>query len=206
MYSIITTSAVVIRSRNSGENGKIFSLFCRELGLIKAHAQGVRKTNSKLRSHLVDFSLNKVSLVRGKNFWRLTGATTEKNYFQTFKVVPVKLKTAANIVHLLERLLHGEEKNEKLFDLVKGGFDFLENLSVERGRVLAFETTLVLRILHRLGYLGKHQDTISFASALGGPASGWETENWDDKLLVAIQPKIPHLITVINQSLQESHL
>lgn len=206
MYSIITTETIVIRSRNSGENGRIFSLFCRELGLLKAHAQGVRKANSKLRSHLTDFSLNKVSLVRGKNFWRLTGATAEKNYFQIFKLAPSKLKTAANIVHLLERLLHGEEKNENLFDLVKDGFDFLAELPMEKESILAFETALVLRILHRLGYLGKHHDIISFASAQGGPALGWETDNWDEKLLTAIQPKIPHLVAVINQSLHESHL
>ncbi|OHA24806.1 MAG: DNA repair protein RecO [Candidatus Taylorbacteria bacterium RIFCSPHIGHO2_02_FULL_44_36] len=206
MYSIITTSAIVVRFRNSGENGKIFSLFCRELGLVKAHAQGVRKANSKLRSHLADFSLAKVSLVRGKNFWRLTGATAEKNYFQSLKIAPLKLKTAANIVRLLERLLHGEEKNETLFDLVKNGFDFLENLPTEKETILAFETALVLRVLHRLGYLGKHQDTISFAPALSGPASSWKTFDWNEKLLIAIQPKIPDLIAVINQSLHESHL
>lgn len=196
MYSIITTPAIVVRSRNSGENGRIFSLFCRELGLIKAHAQGVRKTNSKLRGHLADFSLTKVSLVRGKNFWRLTGATTEKNYFQIFKSTPAKLKTAANVIRLLERLLHGEEKSEKLFDLINGGFDFLENLLIERENVLAFETALVLRILHRLGYVQKHQHISPFA----------ETENWNEKLLTTIQPKIQHLIAVINQSLHESHL
>ncbi|TSC67320.1 MAG: DNA repair protein RecO (recombination protein O) [Parcubacteria group bacterium Gr01-1014_73] len=196
MYSIITTPAIVVRSRNMGENGKIFSLFCRELGLIKAHAQGVRKANSKLRSHLADFSLNKASLVRGKNFWRLTGATAEKNYFLIFKTMSFKLKTAANVIHLLERLLHGEEKSETLFDLVKNGFDFLENLPAEKATILAFETTLVLRILHRLGYVQKHQNISPFA----------ETENWNEKLLVAIQPKIPHLIAVINQSLKESHL
>ena len=196
MYSIITTPGIVIRSRNTGENGKIFSLFCRELGLLKAHAQGVRKANSKLRSHLADFSLNKVSLVRGKNFWRLTGATSEKNYYQSFKNAPIKLKTATNVIRLLERLLHGEEKNEKLFDLVKTGFDFLENLPADKTTILAFETALVLRILHRLGYVQKHQNISPFA----------ETENWNEKLLIAIQPKIPLLITVINQSLQESHL
>jgi len=196
MYSIITSLAIVVRSRNSGENGKIFSLFCRELGLIKAHAQGVRKANSKLGGHLTDFTLTKVSLVRGKNFWRLTGATTEKNYFQIFKNEPLKLRTISNVVHLLERLLHGEEKSEILFDLVKGGFDFLENLSVEKSLILAFETALVLRILHRLGYVQEHQHISPFA----------ETSNWNEKLLIVIQPKIPHLITVINQSLHESHL
>ena len=196
MYSIITTLAIVVRSRNSGENGRIFSLFCRELGLVKAHAQGVRKANSKLGAHLADFSLSKVSLVRGKNFWRLTSAAAEKNYFQIFRAALFKLKAVANVIHLLERLLHGEEKNEKLFDLVKSGFDFLENLPTEKTKILAFETVLVLRILHRLGYVQKHQHISPFA----------ETNNWDEKLLADIQPKIPRLIAVINQSLQESHL
>ncbi|MFA6273254.1 MAG: DNA repair protein RecO [Candidatus Paceibacterota bacterium] len=200
MYSIITTPAIVVRSRNSGENGKIFSLFCRELGLIRAHAQGVRKNNSKLRSHLADFSLVKVSLVRGKNFWRLTGATSEKNYYYSLKDAPLKLKAAANVIRLLERLLHGEEKNEKLFDLVQSGFDFLDNLlcqpTEKKEKILIFETALVLRILHQLGYVQKHQNISPFA----------ETSDWNEKLLVATQPRIPHLITVINQSLHESHL
>ena len=188
--------AIVVRFRNTGENGKIFSLFCRDLGFVKAHAQGVRKVNSKLRSHLADFSLAKVSLVHGKNFWRLIGAAADKNYFQIFKSTPSKLKTMANVVRLLERLLHGEEKNEMLFDLVKNGFDFLENLLTEKKTILAFETVLVLRILHRLGYVQKHQHISPFA----------ETKDWNEKLLTDIQSKISHLITVINQSLHESHL
>jgi len=85
MYSIITTLAIVVRSRNSGENGRIFSLFCRELGLVKAHAQGVRKANSKLGAHLADFSFGKYGFilrnckridgpyVNGKlNFWEIS--------------------------------------------------------------------------------------------------------------------------------------
>ena len=196
MYSILTTPAIVIRARGVGENGKIFSLFSRDLGLVKAHAQGVRNFNSKLHAHLIDFSLSKISLVRGKNSWRLTGANAEKNYYQLFKTAPLKLETAANVVRLLERLIHGEEKNEKLFDLVKNGLDFLEKLPEEKKAILTFETTLVLRILCNLGYVQKH-DSISLLAT---------TDNWNEKLLATVRPKIPHLIAVINQSLKESHL
>jgi len=72
MYRTYTTEAVVLGSRDAGEANKYYFLLTRELGLIHAFAQGVRELKSKLRYSLAELSYVKVSLVRGKEKWRLT--------------------------------------------------------------------------------------------------------------------------------------
>ena len=83
MYHIHHTEGIILSSKNYGEAGKYYSLLTRDLGLINASAQGVRKISSKLRFVLQDFSYIKVDLVHGKDFWRLTSAskTCKYNFF-----------------------------------------------------------------------------------------------------------------------------
>ena len=67
MHHIYHTEAFVLGSRNVGEANKMLSLYTRELGLVYAHAQGIRLGKSKLRFGLQDFSHATVDLVQGKD-------------------------------------------------------------------------------------------------------------------------------------------
>ena len=75
MHHLHHTEAYVLGSSPKGEDSKLLRLYTRELGLVYAHAQGVRKLSSKLRFTLQDFSLATVDLVRGREIWRVTTAT-----------------------------------------------------------------------------------------------------------------------------------
>ena len=72
MHHIYHTEGIVLESRNFGEAGKYFSIFTRDLGLVTASAQGIRKMSSKLRFVLQDFSYVKIDLVSGRNIFRVT--------------------------------------------------------------------------------------------------------------------------------------
>src|SRR5690349_11857408 len=74
MYAIHTTPGFIIGSRPYGEAGKMLSIFTRDLGLVLAAAQGIRLEKSKLRYSAQDYSFGTFSLVRGKEFWRLTNS------------------------------------------------------------------------------------------------------------------------------------
>ena len=74
MHHIYHTEGIILGSRNFGEAGKHYYIFTRDLGMITATAQGVRKMSSKLRFVLQDFSYIKIDLVQGKNIFRVTNA------------------------------------------------------------------------------------------------------------------------------------
>ncbi len=155
MHHIYHTEGIILGSRSFGEAGKYYDIFTRELGMVRATAQGVRKISSKLRYVLQDFSYIKVDLVRGKDIWRVTSAS-KTNELENITKNPEVFKIIFNVSRLLKRLLQGEEKNEELFiDLLKGFslFDkFNENASVDY--LENAEMYVVLKILHHLGYIG----------------------------------------------------
>src|SRR5258706_15146820 len=104
MHHIYHTEGIILGSKNFGEAGKYYSIFTRDLGMIYASAQGVRKMSSKLRFVLQDFAYIKIDLVEGKDFWRVTNAS-KTNILEEITKQPENFKILANIVRLLKRLL-----------------------------------------------------------------------------------------------------
>jgi len=74
MYSVYTTAGFVLGSAERGEANKIYSIYTKDFGLVRASAQAVRLEKSKLRYNLDDFTHGHFSLVRGKELWKLTGS------------------------------------------------------------------------------------------------------------------------------------
>ncbi len=119
------------------------------LGLVRAHAQGVRHSGAKLAAALTTFSESSCVLVRGKEDWRIAGAILGVNWFSQFETVSARL-IAARVSGLLLRLVVGEAHDPELFFIIAGFFEALSKLpeaSYEAAEVLA-----VLRILAVLGF------------------------------------------------------
>ena len=180
-------------SKGYGETGKYYSIFTRDLGMIYASAQGVRKMSSKLRFILQDFAYIKVDLVQGKDFWRVTSASKtnkleklSKN-LETFKVV-------SNIANLLKRLLAGIEKNEALFiDLIKG-LSILEKAD-KKEDLRHIEAIIVLRVLNNLGYIGENE---ILQNLIKSP--------FEEDLIFEVSKSRSQVLRQINQALKETHL
>ena len=154
MHHIHHTEAIILGSRNSGEAGKYYYLFTRDLGMIYASAQGVRKMSSKLRFILQDFTYVKVDLIQGRDFWRVTSAS-KTNMLEEITKERATFAVFANVARLLKRLLAGVEPNEKLFADVLAGLSVLEKTKTKE-EIHNVEVVLVLRILSNLGYIGDY--------------------------------------------------
>lgn len=139
-YTVHTTEGFILSSIPVGEANRLYHIFTREFGVIIATAQGVRLMQSKLRPHLVDSSLSSVSLVKGKEFWRITSASV---------ISRSNNKIYIQILSVIKRLLQGEGEHEVLFDYLKQEL-FKEDLD---------ETNLMVRILSDLGYIDKKEIT-----------------------------------------------
>ena len=138
-YHIYTTKGLVLSERPRRESDRIYSILTRDLGLIRAMALGVRKEASKLRGALEPFVLSRVSVVRGKEYWRATSAEFIQNIFP--------LPTVVRPLVLLEKLVQGEAPQSKLFDAVE------EAILSDKPQDEIFEVRLVSKIMYHLGYL-----------------------------------------------------
>ena len=125
MHHIYHTEGIILGSRSYGEAGKYYYIFTRDLGMIHASAQGVRKMSSKLRYILQDYSYVKVDLVKGKDFWRVTSAS-KTNLLENLCTKKEAYLVFVNVAKLLKKLLAGEESNVNLFNDLLNGLSMLE--------------------------------------------------------------------------------
>ena len=154
-YHIYTTKGIVLSERPVREADRIYTILTHGLGLVRATAIGVRKESSKLRGSIEPFSLSSVSLVRGREHWRLTSATLIKSLFSELKDKPEIFLSLVKNFSLLEKLVAGEERHPELFNDIEAIIDMVTNSKLEAKESDSIEIILAVRILFNLGYLSK---------------------------------------------------
>ena len=197
MYAIHTTPGFIIDSRPHGEAGKLLSIFTRDYGLVLATAQGIRLEKSKLRYYTQDYSVGTFSLVRGKEFWRLTSAAGDAEVVPQGATSAYAQQLTVRLALLLRRLLHGEESHAELFEVIKSCVDFLNrNDSISAEHLKTLESITVLRVLHALGYIGTDAEL----------AGAIDSNVFNPEMLDALMGKRSAINRHINKALRESHL
>jgi recombinational DNA repair protein (RecF pathway) len=203
-HHVYTTDAFVVESTPSGEANKSYLLFTRELGMIRSTAQGVRLLKSKLRFSLQDFTQVSVSVVRGKDIWRITNAKAIRHLYNEFRHEEDIVICIAQTFALVKRLVPGEEKNEKLFIFIEKALDFLETYLKKaknnsdnelREKISSFESILVLNILFELGYLAPISELEKFIEP-----------DFTEELLYSMNAVRKIAYSEINKSLHETQL
>lgn len=190
-YKTYTTEAVVCGTFDRNTADKSFLLFTREAGMLYADARSVREERSKQRYSLQDFSLIRVSLIKGKAGWKIGSVEPLKNYYAT-----ATNKAARGSVVLLYRQLRrffgGEEAAPKLFDYMK---DALEVVSKDVAHRQWSEQVIQVRLLTELGYV----DTKKV------PRVVVETEptNLDQNYDVSLTKQLD---SILSQAVTSSHL
>jgi DNA repair protein RecO len=196
MHHIHTVDGFIIGSRPYGEAGKIISIYTRDLGFLTAIAQGIRLEKSKLRYSIRDYSFASFSLVHGKEFWRIVGASEMLNKYSKGKEKQ-RLTILGPVALILRRLLHGQESCEEIFHCLTNCADFIELEPVlNEEQIKTIESLTVARILYRLGYVGS-SDCKEF---------GLDTLNYTVDLIGNLIDKRTVINQKINIALKESHL
>lgn len=193
-HHIYHTRGIILSSSSIGESNRFYRIFTEELGLVGATAQSIREGRSKLRYTLQDYSLVTVDLVRGKEVWRIVsaGAWSQCN---TIKDDPVRLKLFARFCALLSRLLHGEGRDQELFEEIVRVADFLEKKVIPEDLHFSLEILASLRILVHLGYLNPKE----YGKFL-------TPEAYSTEMLMEFEKIRSFTIPKINEALSASHL
>lgn len=183
------TRGIVLSRAPSGESNAFVTLITPELGLVRARAQGVRKSGAKLAAALATFAESSLILVRGKEGWRIAGAVPEENWFRRISGRFPRMR-AARISGFILRLAAGEEQDQSLFSVVKGFLEAMSALSEEEHEDA--EIVAALRILSSLGF---------DAGAIPGGAS-----DFTPAVLSHIRDARPSYIVRINRGIEASGL
>lgn len=140
------TRAIVLQRSPLSEAATLVTLITSDLGLIRARAEGLRKPGAKLASALQTLASCEVTLVRGKEGWRLSGALLEENWFARFS--RTERLRAGRVAGLVLQLVHGETQ-DSLYQIFS---EFLTSLpTLSEGEQDTVECLAALRILAALG-------------------------------------------------------
>jgi DNA repair protein RecO len=169
-------------------------IYTREMGMVRALAQGIRLSKSKLRFTLQDFSYVKVDLVRGREIWRVTSARHISS-FPLARSSSQSLVLMTRVSKLIERLCDGEIANETIFDDFIQALYLLDDIEVPIAKREALELHLVLRIMNNLGYIGDSDILSKYLSA-----------SFDEDKTEALLRERQSIIAHINKALTESQL
>lgn len=107
------TPAIVLGRTPLGEASVLVTLVTRELGIVRARAQGLRKPGAKLAHALQTFNGSDVILVRGKEGWRLSGAILVHDHFASLSAIEREI--AGRVAGLMTRLVSGDTIEEELY-------------------------------------------------------------------------------------------
>lgn len=156
-YHRYEVSGFILGVYDRGEFDSVVQAYTKELGFISAKATGFRRHLGKLRAHIQPLSHTELSLVRGKEYWRLIGARNSEHYWPRKKYSSEVRQLMTQLLNMLKRLVHGESQNQELFVVLSSIFEYLtkdENYRVfSSEELLIVEVVAVARILYTLGYI-----------------------------------------------------
>lgn len=196
MYHKHTTEAFVLSVLSSGEKNNFITLFTREFGMIRAKAQSVRVIDSKLRYALQEYSYIEVSLVKGKDVWRITNALPVYNIYFELKEKPDIFMVIARVFLLLRRLMPEEGCEALIFSDLEKLANNSKTIPYSKQNTETIEWLIVLRILCFLGYC--HKENF-------GDLCNEELE-WPPVYLNELSSYKDSAIYSINEALKASHL
>ncbi|MBU2539665.1 DNA repair protein RecO [Patescibacteria group bacterium] len=151
MITHYRTSGFVIKKNDTGEHGRIFTVFAQDFGKIKVLGRAIRKIASKLKSGINVVSLSEIEFIQGKAYKTLTDAMVLEK-FEGIKSNLEKLRTAYKINEPVDSLIKGEEKDEKIFSLLKKTYSRLNDLEFDSKQLRLLYFYFIWNLFYLLGY------------------------------------------------------
>ncbi|MES2224225.1 MAG: recombination protein O N-terminal domain-containing protein [Patescibacteria group bacterium] len=186
MHHKYTTLGFIVNTRGSKEADMLYSIYTQDFGMVFASATSVRLSKSKLRPHLFVGVLLSLTVLKTKTGWKLVEA---KQAGDMISLKHAGYKIFARMLSVLKSLIHGEEKNESLFEILENMY----HLILKKGDQEIEEGVEMLGMIKILGALGYGTD-IGIAKYID--------KDFDDATLAEIQLEKSEIIKEINKALK----
>lgn len=145
------TCGFVIKKSDISEADRIFKLFTEEFGKIEVLGRAIRKITSKLRAGIDIFSLSNIEFIQGKTYKTLT-ESFPLNRFDNIRKDLGKLRIAHKITETIDNLIHGQEQDRNVWDLINEVFLKLEQESLQKNNYYLFYNYFIWNFLYLSGY------------------------------------------------------
>lgn len=185
MHHKYTTLGFIVNTRGSREADMLYSIYTKDFGMVFAYATSVRLSKSKLRPHLLVGVLLSITVLKSKAGWKLVEA---KKVGEIISLKNKGYKIFARMLSVLKSLIHGEEKNESLFEVLEHMYNLI--LKKEKEIEEGVELLGMIKILGSLGY----------GTDIG--ISKYINKDFDDVTLQEIMLEKTEIIKEINKSLK----
>jgi len=151
MFVHYRTEGLIIKEEDRGEADRLFTIYTKDFGKLKILGRAIRKIKSKLKGDFQLFSFTELEFIQGKTYKTLTDAILIKNFFEIKKDLR-KLKIIYQIADALDNLVKGEEPDEKIWKLLLGVFDKLNNLELTTCNLQLIYYYFLWNLFSILGY------------------------------------------------------
>ena len=130
MFIRYRTLGFIFKKEDRGEADQVFKIFTKDFGKIEVLGKGIRKISSKLRSQIDIFYISEIEFIQGRLYKRLTDALLIER-FENLRKRLKRLSIAYQICEVLDGLIKGEEKEEKIWDLILETFKNLNDPNLQ---------------------------------------------------------------------------
>jgi DNA repair protein RecO (recombination protein O) len=149
-----TYTAIILKKREVGETDRLYVLYTREAGKVLALGRGTRKPQAKLAGQLETLNIGMVMVARSKGRGNITGAVAEW-YGVALKQNTLALTQVFDALKIFDRMVGGEERDVKLFDLVREYLEAIEQSLIESKDAVVrrlLTQAFLFQVFSRLGY------------------------------------------------------
>jgi DNA repair protein RecO (recombination protein O) len=192
-YHLYSTEGIILKKKNFGEADTLLYILTKDLGLIIASARSTRVSKSKLKGSLQEFTLVTITVVRGKNGWKITSAVMERNFF--FDLLPDLRKILAKMVLILLKMIQGEIPHKELYNIIHQGLKEMSVSSKEKLYVL--EAVIILRVMSELGYVLPRGNIAELVK---------DKKDWNEVTIFRAEKNIREIISMVNEAIKMSQL
>jgi DNA repair protein RecO len=154
---VYKTEGIVIGRFNAGEFDRFLIVYTKERGKIFVKAKSLRKKEAKMKGSLELFSHVYLTLAKGKNIDIVAGVTLASG-FPGLRRDLLSLSTVYYICELLDKLIVGPEKDERIWDLVLKAFNFFEEKPRNGKTIKNLTSRFEYNLLSYLGHQPEKQE------------------------------------------------
>lgn len=133
------TRGIVLEKRDLREADQAFYIFSQDFGKIEVLGRAIRKIKSKLRAGIDIFYFSEIEFIEGKARKTLIDALAISK-FKNIRGNLNKLKVANQVGETVKIFLEGQEKDDKIWELLYEIFNILDerSLSLEQYALLYY--------------------------------------------------------------------
>lgn len=151
MFTNHKTEGIIIGSRKRRDADEIFTLYTKDFGKLDVVGRSIRKNGSKLKMGMSLFSLVEICFIEGKSCNTLTDVNLI-NSFKEAKKDLGKLSLFYRMAEVVSSLIYEQEKDKKIFLLLKESFSKINELSFSKDKLKLFYCFFTFDLLYFLGY------------------------------------------------------